>query len=100
MGAPAGNDNAARGSSFNGALRRQLAQAGTSRERLLEIAEQLIVKAEGGDIQAIREVADRLDGRPNQSVSGPDGGPIQAKVTVEFVGAAPGGVPLPVGDAR
>ena len=28
--------------------------------------------------------------------TGAEGGPIQARVTVEFVGAAPGGVPLPV----
>jgi hypothetical protein len=76
-GAPVGNDNAARGAAFNGALRRQLAEAGKDRERLLEIAEQLILKAESGDLQAIKEVADRLDGKAPQAITGPDGGPMQ-----------------------
>jgi hypothetical protein len=35
--------------------------------RLRVIANQLVTAAEGGDMVAIKEVADRLDGRPNQS---------------------------------
>ena len=31
-----------------------------------------------------------------QEHTGPNGGAVQSKVTIEFVGAAPGGVPLPV----
>jgi hypothetical protein len=48
-------------------------------------------------LPAIREVADRLDGKAAQAIehSGPEGGEIKAKVTVEFIAAA-GGVPLPV----
>lgn len=41
------------------------------------INEALIEKAKAGDIQAIKELHDRVYGRPNQSISGPNGGPIQ-----------------------
>ena len=39
--------------------------------------------AEGGDMQAIKEIGDRLDGKPKQQVeaSGPGGGAIQISVT-------------------
>lgn len=30
-----------------------------------------------GEVPAIREIADRLDGKVTQGISGPDGGPIQ-----------------------
>lgn len=98
MGAPLGNTNKQEGRSFAGALRRTLYEAGTDRERLLTIANVLVTKAEEGDMQAIKEVADRLDGKPAQTVDvgNKDGEPFKSKVTVEFVGSAPGGVPLPV----
>lgn len=37
-------------------------------------ARQLLIK---GEVAAIREIADRLDGKVTQGISGPDGGPIQ-----------------------
>ena len=36
--------------------------------RLRALAEKLIHSGLGGDVQAIREIADRLDGKPQQSV--------------------------------
>jgi hypothetical protein len=36
--------------------------------RLRVIIEKLLERAEGGDLQAIREVFDRLDGRPVQAI--------------------------------
>lgn len=36
------------------------------RRRLLVIAEQCAVAAENGDMQAIKEIGDRLDGKPAQ----------------------------------
>lgn len=36
--------------------------------RLRRIAEKLAKRAEAGDVTAIKEIADRLDGRPHQSV--------------------------------
>jgi hypothetical protein len=44
----------------------QLAQAGEDLKALREIADVLIAEAKAGNIQAIRELADRLDGKPTQ----------------------------------
>jgi len=51
---------------FHHALKMQIAEAGDDLKRLRKIAEQLLKKAEKGDLVAIREVADRLDGKPTQ----------------------------------
>lgn len=42
-------------------------------------ARQLLEK---GDTAAIKEIADRLDGKVTQGISGPDGGPVQIDLTV------------------
>lgn len=44
--------------------------------RIRLIAEQLAKLAESGDIQAIKEVADRIDGKPAQAVTGEGGGAV------------------------
>jgi len=64
----------------------ELAAAGEDMKRLREIARIHIEKAAAGDMQAIKELADRLDGRPAQMLehSGPDSNPIR-KVINEFV---------------
>jgi hypothetical protein len=49
---------------FRDALRMVIAAAGTDLKKLRRIAEALVEKAESGDLQAIKEVADRLDGKP------------------------------------
>jgi len=41
---------------------------GDNTRGLRKIAEELIMSAEGGDLQAIKEVADRLDGKPKQTL--------------------------------
>jgi len=51
---------------FREALRMQLAQAGEDFKALREIADVLITEAKAGNIQAIKELADRLDGKPTQ----------------------------------
>lgn len=63
MGRPIGSVN--REKPFNDALR--LALRGDPL-RLRRIAEKLAEKAEEGDLAAIREIADRLDGKPAQVV--------------------------------
>jgi hypothetical protein len=42
--------------------------AGEGRWRLRTIAEKLIEKAMQGDLEAIEQVADRLDGKPSQAI--------------------------------
>ena len=52
----------------------ELAAAGEDMKKLREIARMHIEKAVAGDMQAIKELADRLDGKPAQMLehSGPD----------------------------
>lgn len=40
----------------------------TKRRKLHAIAARLVQMAESGDIQAMREIGDRLDGKPSQSI--------------------------------
>ena len=48
---------------FADALRMELKVAGDDHRKLRKIARALIAKAEDGDLAAIREIADRLDGK-------------------------------------
>lgn len=85
MSAPVGNQFAREGREFRQALRRALAhrgEGGDYRHALLKIASALIEKAESGDLGAIREIADREDGKPAQAVTlqgDEDGGPVKFK---------------------
>jgi hypothetical protein len=64
----------------------ELAAAGEDMKKLREIARVHIARCEAGDMQAIKELADRLDGRPAQILehSGPDSEPI-TKIVREIV---------------
>jgi hypothetical protein len=56
---------------FANMLRVAIAEAhGDSGNRLRAVAEALVLKAMGGDVPAIREVADRLDGKVPQGLIG------------------------------
>lgn len=70
MGRPAGSEN--KDKPFREALRMALADAGKDHKALRAIASALIVKASGGDVQAIKEIGDRLDGKPAQAIIGGD----------------------------
>lgn len=63
-----GNKLAAKGKKFQHELEKALAQGDP--DQLRRIAEKLLAKAEEGDLFAIREVADRLDGKATQTVHG------------------------------
>jgi hypothetical protein len=73
---------------YREALRLELADMseGVDLKKLREIARAHIEKAAAGDMQAIKELADRLDGKPAQALehSGPDSNPIE-KITWEIV---------------
>src|SRR5262245_38273450 len=73
---------------YREALRLELADMseGVDLKKLRQIARAHIEKAASGDMQAIKELADRLDGKPAQMLehSGPDSNPI-TKVINEFV---------------
>jgi hypothetical protein len=59
--------------------------------RLRRIAEKLAEKAEEGDLAAIRELADRLDGKPAQVIDRRDG-PIEELTDSELHLIASGGL--------
>lgn len=65
-GGQEGNNNAGRGKLWNDALRKAIVQDDAL--RLRKAAEQLLDKAAEGEAWAIRELADRLDGKAFQSV--------------------------------
>jgi hypothetical protein len=67
-GRPKGSRNRQSCKPFRDALRMEVFGAGDDRKALREIAQGLIRKARNGEVAAIREVADRLDGRPAQAV--------------------------------
>lgn len=57
--------------------------------KLRTIAEKLVNAAEAGESWAIKEVADRIDGKPMQAVehTGEDGGPVMFKTIYETIKA-------------
>jgi hypothetical protein len=77
----------------------ELAAAGDNMKKLREIARVHIARCEAGDMQALKELADRLDGKPAQILehSGPDSNPIK-KIVREIVYMAPPGEIEPIED--
>ena len=71
---------------FRAALVRALGIADNNPEKLDKLAEALIAKAKTGDVAALREVGDRMDGRVPQAVVGDDGSePITLRTIVTGV---------------
>lgn len=84
MAAPENNEN----SSVNNRLwantiRRAVTQADP--DRLRRIAERLLDAAEEGNLGAIKELGDRIDGKAAQAIVGPDGGPVQFQEIVRKI---------------
>lgn len=67
-GAPIGNKNATKNKAWDEALRRAIVQ--DDGKRLRAAAEKLLDKAAEGEMFAIKELADRLDGKAAQTISG------------------------------
>jgi hypothetical protein len=68
---------------FRDALRKRIAEASEDPRKLDRIAEKLLSLAEAGDMQAIKEMADRLDGKAPQAIIGGDeeDGPVKLEIT-------------------
>ncbi len=90
-GAQPGNQNAKKGKLFYDALRIALVQE--DRKKLRNITEKLVKSAEAGEPWAIKEVMDRIDGKPVQSteITGADGGLFETLSTVNIVLKKPNG---------
>ena len=84
MAAAIGNDYAAKGAKWNSAIRRAIARNDGSLNR---IADKLLEMAESGDMAAIKEIGDRLDGKPKQALVGgdPNDAPIRHAIAVSYV---------------
>lgn len=80
-GAPLGNTNAATGTRWRNAIDKALKMKSKAlgQEALVKIAGELIDKAGEGDMAALKELGDRLDGKAAQAINvgGQEGNPIQ-----------------------
>lgn len=88
MPAPLGNQNAAKGRLWQAAINRALEKRSKreAKEALDELAEKFLEMCDEKEISAFRELGDRLDGKPHQTVGGdgPDG-EIPLSMTVKYV---------------
>jgi ribosomal protein L17 len=88
MAAPLGNQYAAKSKQWTLAIERALEKRkGTRAEALDELAEKLLAKCDEADLAALRELGDRLEGKPGQSIdlgSDPDR-PMLQKLIREIV---------------
>tara|TARA_B110000495_G_C22519287_1_gene316889 strand:- start:235 stop:492 length:258 start_codon:yes stop_codon:yes gene_type:complete len=75
MGAPIGNKNSTKDKRVWGKVVRKLAVQ-EDYKRIHNVAEALFRKAEDGDIAAIKELGDRIDGKSEQTISGDSDAPI------------------------
>lgn len=86
MGAPIGNTNHTDGRVWRTAIRRALEKKSLAdkRDALESIADALLAKALDGDVSALRELGDRLDGKANQPITNAEGGPVDISLRVAF----------------
>ena len=79
-GGQIGNTNAAKPFLFRDALHKALKRYENQDVKrghaLLHVCLKLVDKAVAGDNYAIKEIGDRLDGKPAQAITGPSGEPI------------------------
>lgn len=90
MAAPVGNQNAARSKVWRAAIERALERRSQSRadgiKEIDALADQLLTLVSKGDITAIKEFGDRIDGKPAQAIVGDDDEP---PVRVAQIGLIP-----------
>lgn len=82
MAAAQGNQYAAKERVWAAAIDKALTERGKEKGRmgaLVELAHKLLDRCEVGDISSLKELGDRLDGKPAQSVAvtGEGGGPVR-----------------------
>jgi hypothetical protein len=97
MAAPIGNQNAARAKVWRSAIERALERRSASRtdgkREIDALAEQLLNLVAAGDLGALKEFGDRIDGKPAQAIiGGEDGDPaIKVEGVVNLVRPASAG---------
>ena len=84
VGAPLGNTNSSKSNRlWAETIRRAVLQQDAV--RLRKIAEALLDKAEEGDIAAIKELGDRLDGKAIQAIAGDPDNPLIVEQVVRRI---------------
>jgi hypothetical protein len=86
VGAPLGNTNSSRNNRmWADTIRRVIAQS--DGEALRKVAEALVIKAQEGDISAIKELGDRIDGKSvaTTELTGVDGSQLPLSIGISFV---------------
>ena len=83
MAAAKGNQYAAKERVWAQAINNALEKRGKKgRMEVLEsLADKLIDKCLEGDMTALKELGDRMEGKPAQAITGEGGGPIEARIT-------------------
>lgn len=83
----AGNKNSGRKQEkpFRDALKLEIAEAGENPKALRRIAAKLVAMAESGDMAAIKEFADRIDGKVPQAISSDEENPLEVIHRIERV---------------
>ena len=88
-GAPIGNNNAEKGRLWARAIDKALDQRSKTDAfaEMIEIAKELIDKCKDGDLGAIKEFGDRIDGKPAQALihQGDEDKPLISKVIREII---------------
>lgn len=91
MAAPLGNQNAAKAKVWRAAIEAALERRTQSRvdgkKEIDALAEKLLDLVSAGDLPALKEFGDRMDGKPAQAVIGGDDDdpPVKMKGVVELV---------------
>jgi hypothetical protein len=84
MPGPQGNKNAVKGKTWADAIRKALLQYADDtverKEALHRIALKIVEKALAGDATAMREIGDRLDGKPAQTIQGDTDQPLVVNI--------------------
>ncbi len=97
-GAPKGNKNAAKNKPWQDAINRALARYGEGSKDggLNKLADKLLIKCADGDLSALKELGDRIEGKPAQSVTlaGDEDNPLHVKTELankayDFLGIKP-----------
>lgn len=86
-GAPIGNQNAAKAKLWHAAILRALDKrgAGDRVQALDELAGKLLDLVATGDLAALKEFGDRLDGKPAQTIGGDPESPLSVHNITEII---------------